>query len=107
MGYNLAVFAWRNDLDSAAKRKKAGVTFDAVYDGICKTGGHAALRAVDFAPFLRALAQALGKGDDAPYVVDRFERALVIRVAYADEPKLVPRIGLLARKAGLTSAGER
>ena len=27
VGYNLAIFAWRADLDTAPKRKKAGVTF--------------------------------------------------------------------------------
>jgi hypothetical protein len=107
MGYNLAVFQWRKDLDSAAHRKKAGVTFDAVYAAICETGDHSALESVDFGPFERAVVDKLGGGDDAPYTVDRFDRALVFRVAYSDEPRLVMQLGALARKFGLTSAGER
>jgi hypothetical protein len=83
------------------------VTFDDVYSAICDTGTHPALRLVDFRPFLEAVEQELGAGDNAPYTVDTFERALVIRVAYRDAPVLVNKIGALARKFGLTSAGER
>ncbi len=107
MGYNLAVFAWGKGLDSAVRRKKAGVTFDDVYESICESGAHPALGVADFGPFERALAEKLGGGDDARYTIDRFDRARVIRVAYRDVPRLVNQIGLLARRFGLTSAGER
>jgi hypothetical protein len=107
VGYNLAVFAWRKDLDSAARRKKAGVTSDDVYESICESGAHVALGSVDFGPFERAVAEKVGRGDNAPYTVERYERARVFRLAYKDVPHLVTTIGLLARKFGLTSAGER
>ena len=100
VGYNLAVFAWRKDLDSAPRRKKAGVTFDAVYESICQSGTHPALRSADFAPFERSLAEKLGSGEDAPYTIEHLDRALVLRIAYSDAPHLVPRIGTLARSAG-------
>lgn len=107
MGYNLAVFAWKPELTSAAKRKKAGVTFDDVFRAICESGTHEAIAAHDFAPFEQAIVDALGDGDDAPYTIERHERARVLRLAYDDETKLVPIIGSLARRFGLTSAGER
>jgi hypothetical protein len=107
VGYNLAVFAWREDLSSHARRKKSGVSFAAVYDALCDTGTHPALASVDFKPFMKAVVLELGDGDDAPYTVDRLRRALMFRVAYRDELRLVPKLGALARKLGLTSVGER
>jgi hypothetical protein len=107
VGYNLAVFAWRKDLESTARRRKAGVTFDAVYDAICSEGGHPALASVDFGPLEKAVAEKLGAGDEAPYTLERYERARVFRLAYEDVPRLVVQIGSIARKLGLTSAGER
>ncbi len=71
------------------------------------TGTHAALAPVDFAPFERALAEKLGAGDDAPYTLERHQRARIVRLAHRDVPQLVNAIGALARRLGLTSAGER
>lgn len=106
MGYNLVVFAWNEANDSAAKRKKGGVTFADVHRAICESGNHPALGEVSFREFEAAVASTLGKGPDAPYTLERYRCARVFRVALADEQRLVPRIGLLARKFGLTSAGE-
>ncbi|MFO0658997.1 MAG: hypothetical protein U0165_04070 [Polyangiaceae bacterium] len=107
MGYNLAVFAWRDELSSHAARKKAGITFDDVFDAICNTGSHHALADADFTSFETLLTERLGSGDDAPYTLERYPRARVVRIAYSDVPRLVAEIGTLARKAGLTAAGER
>jgi len=104
MGLNLLIWKWTPDLDTPAKRKKQGLKYDAVRSGFSGTGTHSAMASNDFATFDRALVTELGKeGVDGPYILWRHPNGRVVDLPHS-KIDLVPIIGRLAQKHGLTSA---
>ncbi len=105
MSVNLVVWKWRASHDSAAKRHKLGLKMGDVTAAFCEEGDHAAFDDVDFAGFEAAVVQQIGpEVTDGPYLVERYPRARVYNLPNSQVPDLVMKIGLLARKHGLTSA---
>ena len=105
MGFNLVVWAWSDDYDTSSKRRKRGVKYADIMNGFAQSGDHPAMRDFDFAEFEAAVVQEVGPEEvDGPYLIERYPRARVFNLAHRDVPVLVPRIGYLARRFGLTSA---
>jgi hypothetical protein len=105
MGFNLVVWAWSDDYDSASKRRKHGVKYPDIMRAFAESGDHPAMRDYDFAEFEAAVAGEVGPEEvDGLYLLERYPRARVFNLAHRDIQELVPKIGYLARRFGLTSA---
>ena len=66
---------------------------------------HPAMRPHDFTAFVADIESTIGPATDGePYILERYPCAVVYNMANSRVMELVPRIGDLARKHGLTSA---
>ena len=106
MSYNLTVWAWGDGYRTPAERRRRGVTYEAVMAGFAQSGDHPAMGECDFLGFEAAVEALIGSPtDDGPYLLERYRRARVYNLSFRRVAELVPKIGGLARKFGLTSAG--
>jgi hypothetical protein len=102
MSCKLVVWKWTPSYDSSAKRRKLGVKYEDITAAFGRDHEHAAMAAHDFAAFEKDVLAEVG-----PLGIDRPKRhpcALVFEVPSRQVPALVMKIGMLARKHGLTSA---
>ena len=105
MGFNLAVWAWSEGYDTSAKRRRKELKYVDIMNEFAQSGDHLAMRSFDFSDFEAAVAKEVGPEEvDGPYVIERYPRARVFNLAHRDVAVLVPKIGHLARRFGLTSA---
>ena len=90
---------------SAAKRRKLGIKYSHVVTGFLEDENHPAMAACDFEQFDQAIIEAVGpEQDDGPYILERHACARVFNLPASKAQELVPKIGRLAQKHGLTSA---
>jgi hypothetical protein len=107
MSYNLTVWAWGEGYRTPAERRKRAVKYDDVLVGFAKDGEHPAMLDWDFTAFESAVEAQVGPPtDDGPYILERYRCARVYNIPYSQMDVMVPKIGSLARKFGLTSAGQ-
>ena len=105
MGFNLVVWAWADGYQTAAERRKKKVKYGDVMVAFAEKGDHPAMREFDFAAFEAAVETEIGpEAEDGPYLLERYPRARNYCLSYSQVPHLVGRIGMLARRFGLTSA---
>lgn len=105
MSVNLVVWAWSEQFDTPAKRKKLKIKFGEIKDVWADKGDHPSMAAFDFAKFEAAVAQKIGlQEEDGPYILERFPRSLCYNLPFSQAPKLIPAIGNIARKFGLNAA---
>lgn len=106
MSYNLTVWAWAEGYRTSAERRKRAVTYDNVLAGFSQSGDHSAMGECDFTEFEAAVEAQVGPPTiDGPYILERYRCARVYNLPYSQVPGLAPKIGSLARKFRLTSAG--
>ena len=107
MSFNLTVWAWADGYGSAAERRKKKIKYDDVMQSFAEDGAHPAMREFDFRPFEAAVIAGIGpESDDGPYILERYPRALNYSLPNSQVPHLVAQIGMIARRFGLTTAGE-
>jgi hypothetical protein len=105
MSLNLLVWKWSPDYDTAAKRRKLGVKYPDVVGGFMQDEAHPAMAPCDFKEFDQTVVEAVGpEEDDGPYILERHACARVFNLPDSRVQELVPKIGKLAQKLGLTSA---
>jgi hypothetical protein len=105
MSFNLLVWKWSASHDTPAKRRKLRVKYAEVVAAFVKSESHLAMAKHDFKAFERALIVAAGpEVVDGPYIMYRSACARVIDMPFSEVPVLVPTIGRLTQKLGLTSA---
>lgn len=105
MSFNLLVWKWTPDYDTAVKRRKLGVKYADVTGGFSQVEAHPAMADFDFHEFEQAIVEAIGpEEDDGPYILERHLSARVFNMSASRTQELVPKIGRLAQKHGLTSA---
>ena len=105
MSFNLIVWKWSPECDTAAKRRKLGVKYADITRAFMETESHLAMLKHDFAEFDSAVVAEVGPvADDGPYILQRYDCARVFDLPFSEVPALVQKIGDLARKHGLTSA---
>lgn len=105
MGFNLVVWAWAPGYETAAARRKKKIKYDDVMAGFAADGDHPAMREFDFTAFEAAVEAKIGPETvDGPYILYRYARARNYDLPYSQVPQLVNRIGMIARRHGLTSA---
>src|SRR5262245_27087594 len=105
MGVNLVVWAWSEEFDTPAKRKKLKIKFSEIMDVWADKGDHPSMAEFDFGDFEAAIVEKIGPEKvDGPYVLDRYPRSLCYNMSFSQSRELIPLIGMTARKFGLTSA---
>lgn len=105
MSFNLLVWKWIPDYDTAAKRRKLGVKYADVTGGFSQAEAHPAMADFDFQEFDQATIEKIGpEEDDGPYILERHACARVFNIPASRVQALLPKIGKLAQKHGLTSA---
>ena len=105
MSVNLVVWAWGEDFNTPAKRKKLKVKFDQIKDAWAENGDHPSMATFDFTAFEAAVAERIGpEVVDGPYILGRYPRSLCYDLPFSQAPKLIPVIGTIARKYGLNAA---
>ncbi|HZZ80057.1 MAG TPA: hypothetical protein VFE62_16205 [Gemmataceae bacterium] len=105
MSVNLVVWSWSKKFDTPAKRRKLQINFSAIREVWAETGDHPSMGDFDFADFLTAVADRLGKQKtDGPYILERYPRSLCFNLPSSKSQEFIPIIGGLARKFGLNAA---
>jgi hypothetical protein len=105
MSFNLVVWKWTPAYDSAAKRRKLGVKYAEITAAFAEDSKHPAMAKHDFRPFEKAVFDQIGPAvTDGPYLLERSTYARVFNMPFRQVEKLVPRLTLIARAHGLTSA---
>jgi hypothetical protein len=105
VSFNLIVWKWSPEYDTAAKRRKLGVKYPDITRAFMEAESHAAMLEHDFAEFESAIITEVGpEMDDGPYILQRYGCARVFDLPFSQVPALVQKIGSLARMHGLTSA---
>lgn len=105
MSVNLVIWAWSEEFDTPAKRKKAKLKFDQIKEAWSESGDHASMAPFDFTEFEAAVTEKLGpQKTDGPYILERYPRSLCYNLASSRAAKLVPEIGTIARRFKLNAA---
>ena len=107
MTFNLVCWAWSDDYDTPAKRRKHKLKLKHpdVMAAFSETESHPAMDTCDLSAFVSDVESTIGPAvDGEPYILERYQCAVVYNIANVRVLELVPRIGDLARKHGLTSA---
>ena len=105
MSFNLVVWAWTDDYSTSARRRRRGVKYADIMASFVEEGDHPAMREFDFTEFEAAVEAEIGPEQvDGPYILERYPRARVYNMPFSQAPRLVPLIGAIARRFGLTSA---
>jgi hypothetical protein len=105
MTFNLVCWAWSDDYDTPAKRRKHKLKYPDVMAAFSGTESHPAMDVRDLSAFVADVESTVGPATDGePYILERYPCAVVYNLAIIRVPELVPRIGDLAGKHGLTSA---
>jgi hypothetical protein len=105
MSFNLIVWKWAPAYDSAAKRRKLGGKYENVTAAFADAGKHPAMAKHDFRAFEQAVFEHIGpEVTDGPYILERSTHARVFNLPFSQVDKLVPKLGMIARAHGLTSA---
>lgn len=105
MSFNLVVWAWSDDYNTPGKRRKHKVKYPDVMAEFTESESHPAMREHDFTSFIADVESTVGPAvDGEPYILEQYPCAVVYNMAKSRVMELVPRIGDLARKHGLTSA---
>ena len=103
----MVIWKWDPDYDTAVKRRRRKTKYEDVIRGYLESGAHPAMCLFDSSGFESAIEKQFGTIENGePFLIERTEMSLCISMAYSQVPELVQPIGLLARRFGLTSAGE-
>ena len=105
MSFNLVVWAWSEEYNTSERRRRLGVKYKDITTGFAEKGDHPAMRAFDFQDFEAAVVELVGPETvDGPYILEPYPKARCYNMPYSQALRLVPLIGTLARRFGLTSA---
>jgi hypothetical protein len=89
VSFNLIVWKWSPEYDTAAKRRKRGVKYADITRAFMKAESHAAMIQHEFAEFESAIITELGpETDDGPYILQRYGCALVFDLPVPRKPRL-------------------
>ncbi len=105
MSMNLLIWKWSEDYDTSAKRKRHKLKFSDVTSTFAETGDHPAIGACDVSPYLEKVFEKFGpESPDLPFVVERYEKCVVMAYGSAVRFEIVPVLGNLAMSLGLNSS---
>ena len=105
MSFNLVVWKWTEDYDTSTKRRKLKTKYGDVMSAFAESESHPAMCEHDFSSFVADVDSTVGPSvDGEPYILEPYPCAIVYNMGYSRVEALVPVIGNLARKHGLTSA---
>ncbi|OQW62036.1 MAG: hypothetical protein A4S17_08320 [Proteobacteria bacterium HN_bin10] len=103
MTWNLLLWKWSDEYDTAAKRK--GVTFSQITSEFAATGDHPALGDADIDGFCRALDEQFGADDEGRmFTVESRSRCAVVNSPLSTRLELIPKIAAVGRRFGLNAA---
>jgi hypothetical protein len=105
MSVNLVIWSWSEGYETAAKRRKHKLKFDAIKEVWAETGNHLCMGAFDFKEFEAAVVAKLGpQVVDGPYILERYRHSLCYNLPMSAAHTLIPVIGTIARRFGLNAA---
>jgi hypothetical protein len=105
MTANLVIWSWSDGFDTPAKRRKQKTKFENIMAVWAETGDHACMGEFDFAKFESAVVAKLGPETvEGPYILERYPHSLCYNLPLSKAHELIPVIGNIARKFGLTAA---
>jgi hypothetical protein len=104
MSFNLLVWRWSAEYSDRNRQRREQLTHQKVASEFMESGSHYALEGFDQDSFLTEIESSFpGDETDKPFVIERYETAIVFNYGAGDRLRVAPIIGRIAMKAGLNA----
>ena len=104
MSFNLLIWRWSPEYADRNRQRRKKLTHQKVASEFMDSGSHFAIAGFDQDMFLIEIASSFpGDETDWPFVIERYETAIVFSYGAEDRLRIVPIIGRTAMKLGLNA----
>ena len=105
MSWNLLVWRWSGDFDTAAKRKRHKLKTSDVTHGFADNGDHPGIGEADMSAYLAKVFEEFGpESYELPFLVERYDKCVVFNYGGGVRYEIVPILGKLAMPMGFNAA---